>query len=90
MSDVVVALPGRLKRLRLGSFARNSRPLAERARQRGWDPLRYLGELAAVEVQDRFDRRVERLTRASKLPRGKTLETLDLQRLPQAVRGQVP
>ena len=90
MTDVLEALPGHLKSLRLGSFLRDSGPLAERARQRGWDPLRYLGELAAVEVQDRFDRRVERLTRASKLPKGKTLETLDLQRLPQAVRGRVP
>jgi DNA replication protein DnaC len=42
-------------------------------------------EVLELEVQDRYQRRVERLRRASKLPPGKTLETFDLKRLPPAL-----
>ena len=83
------ALPERLKELRLPSFAAHCERLAEQARQQGWDPLRYLAELAAVEALERADRRVARLAKQARLPRGKSLETLELARLPQAVRGQL-
>lgn len=79
-----------LKQLRLPSFAAHGERLAERARQQGWDPLRYLAERAAVEKAERADRRVARLTKQAQLPRGKTLETLDWTRLPAPVRGQLP
>ena len=83
-------LQARLKAFRLPSFVARCGELAERARRRDWDPLRYLAELAAIEEADRADRRVARLTRAAKLPRGKTLETLETQRLPAGVRGRLP
>lgn len=84
------ALAGLLKQLRLPSFAAHCERLAGQARQQGWDPLRYLLELAQVEAVERQERRVARLARQARLPRGKTLRTLDRQRLPAAVRGRLP
>ena len=84
------ALPTRLKELRLPSFAAHCERLAEMARQQAWDPLRYLAELAEVEAAERADRRVARLAKEARLPRGKTLETLELARLPGPVRGHLP
>ena len=84
------ALGARLAQLRLPSFAAHCERLAECAHQQGWEPLQFLAELADVEVAERADRRVARLTKEARLPRGKTLETLDLLRLPAAVRGRLP
>ncbi len=84
------ALPQRLTELRLPSFAAHCERLAASARQEGWDPLRYLAELAAVEALERADRRVARLATQARLPVGKTLATLEVARLPQPVRGQLP
>lgn len=84
------ALGTRLAQLRLPSFAAHCERLAECARQQDWEPLQFLAELADVEIAERADRRVARLTKEARLPRGKTLETLDLVRLPAAVRGRLP
>ncbi len=46
------------------------------------DALDTLVEVLELEAGDRQQRRVERLRRASKLPPGKTLDTLELDRLP--------
>ena len=62
--------------------------LAGSARDGQWEPERYLEELAELEASERADRRIARLLRESKLPRGKTLERLELGRLPKAVRGR--
>ncbi len=45
--------------------------------------LPHLLEVLELEAQDRMQRRTTRLRRASKLPPGKTLETLDESRLPR-------
>jgi DNA replication protein DnaC len=45
--------------------------------------LPMLCEVLELESQDRHERRVDRLRRASKLPPGKTLDTFDEQRLPR-------
>ena len=84
---VAAELNERLKALRLPSFAAHCERLAEQARKQNWDPLRYLAELAEVEALERADRRVARLAKEARLPRGKTLATLELERLPAAVRG---
>ena len=47
------------------------------------DALETLLEVFEMEAQDRRERRVERLRKASRLPPGKTFETLDLTRLPR-------
>jgi DNA replication protein DnaC len=46
------------------------------------DALETLLEVLELEAGDRQQRRVDRLRRASKLPPGKTLETLELDRFP--------
>jgi DNA replication protein DnaC len=79
----------RLKAFRLPAFLAYYDELAQRARDADWSHVQYLHELAAVEAQERGDRRLTRLLNASRLPREKTLGTLDLKRLPTAVRGQV-
>jgi DNA replication protein DnaC len=63
--------------------------LAHRAQQESHRYERYLLELAERECQARRDHRVERLLRESRLPLAKTLEALDLKRLPPKVVQQV-
>lgn len=81
-------LEQRLRELRLPSFLSHYRDLAGKARDGQWEPERYLDELVELETSERADRRITRLLREAKLPRGKTLETLQLGRLPEAVRGR--
>ena len=47
------------------------------------DALETVLEVFEVEAQDRKERRVDRLRRASNLPPAKTFDTLDLKRLPR-------
>lgn len=63
--------------------------LAHRAQQESHSYERYLLELAERECQARRGRRVERLLRESRLPLAKTLEAMDLKRLPPKVVQQV-
>ena len=79
-----------LRALKLPSFAQNREEVARRAEGEGWTYERYLTELAEIEIHDREVRRVERLQRQSKLPPDKTLETLDISRLPAKVHRQLP
>jgi DNA replication protein DnaC len=53
------------------------------------DPLPLLCELFEAEAGDRRERRIERLRRASNLPPGKTLATLDEKRLPASLRHKI-
>ncbi len=78
----------RLKAFHLPSFVAHYAALGERAVREGWDPVQYLDELAVIEASERQERRMARLLRASKLPRDKTLSTLDTQRFPATVRTQ--
>jgi len=47
------------------------------------DALPLLAEVFELEAQDRLERRIDRLRRASHLPPGKTMATLDQARLPR-------
>lgn len=79
----------RLKAFRLPSFLAHYARLAERAAKGGWSHERYLDELAAIEAAERAERRIARLLTESKLPRDKTLTTLELARFPKSVRTQL-
>lgn len=83
------ALELRLKAFHLPSFLAHYAPLAERAAAGGWDHVRYLDELAHLEANERADRRLARLLREARLPRDKTLATLDLNRFPPPIRTQI-
>lgn len=53
------------------------------------DVLPLLLELYELEAGERRERRVDRLRRASRLPLGKTYDTLDLSRFPKPLAGKV-
>ena len=78
-----------LKELGLPTMRGSFEELAHRAQQESHSYERYLLELAERECQDRRNRRTERLLRESGLPLAKTLEALDLKRLPPKVVQQV-
>jgi DNA replication protein DnaC len=79
----------RLKAMHLPSFLDRYAELAERASAEGWSHVRYLTELVTLEASDRADRRMTRLLRDAKLPRDKTLTTLELNRFAAPLRGQI-
>jgi len=49
------------------------------------DAVPVVGEVFEMEAHDRHERRVERLHRGSKLPPGKTFDTLDATKVPKAL-----
>src|ERR1039458_9461592 len=79
----------RLKALRLPSFLEQYIELAERAAAEGWSHVRYLAELVTQEASDRADRRTTRLLLDAKLPKDKSVATLDLNRYAAPLRGQI-
>jgi DNA replication protein DnaC len=79
----------RLKAFHLPSFLSSYDATAMKAEKAGWAHVRYLETLAELEAEDRQNRRVEKLLRDAKLPRDKTMATLELDRLPATVRNQV-
>ena len=84
------ALKGRLRALKLPAMAAAFATLAATAEGEGWSFVRYLDYLAVLEVEERKQRRTERLMKGSGLPADKTLETLDLTLLSTSVRRQIP
>jgi DNA replication protein DnaC len=83
------ALELRLKAFHLPSFLAHYEDLGKKAEKSGWGHVEYLETLAELEADDRQNRRVERLLGEARLPRDKTLATLELERLPTTVRNQV-
>jgi DNA replication protein DnaC len=79
----------RLKALRLTSLLAHYATLAERATHEGWTHVRYLAELVVLEATERTDRRIARLLHDAKLPRDKTLTTLDLNRYAAPLKSQI-
>jgi DNA replication protein DnaC len=93
MSAAIVAtdetLQLRLKAMHLPSFLEHYVELGQRAAAEGWSHVRYLTELVTLEAHERADRRMTRLLKEAKLPREKTLSTLDLNRFAAPLRGQI-
>jgi DNA replication protein DnaC len=63
---------------------------AARAEKEGWGFERFLHHLVELELEQRRQRRLERVLKAAKLPAGKTLATLNQDLLPVKVRRQMP
>ena len=51
--------------------------------------MRYLAEIVTLEANERADRRITRLLNEAKLPRDKSVATLDLNRYGAPLRGQI-
>jgi DNA replication protein DnaC len=79
-----------LRSLKLPGFVAYHAEVSQRAEQEGWSFDQFLHHLAELESAERHSRRLARLRKRSQLPSEKTLDTLDLQRLPAPVRRQVP
>jgi len=79
-----------LRELKLPAFLAQAQPLAIEAERSSWGFTRYLHTLAELELEDRRQRRVQRRCKESGLPASKTLTTLQVARLPEPVRRQLP
>jgi len=79
-----------LRQLRLPSFVTHHAEIAQQAEQQGWTLTHYLQHLAEMELEDREQRRTRRLLKNSRLPMDKTIDTLEMDRLPAKIRRQVP
>jgi DNA replication protein DnaC len=88
-ADMKSQLIDYLKELHLPTMRGCFEEVAHRAQQEAHSYERYLLELAERECQARRGRRTERLLRESRLPLAKTLEAMDLKRLPVKVVQQV-
>ena len=63
---------------------------ASRAEKESWGFERFLHHVLDVELEQRRQKRLERVLKSSKLPAGKSMATLDLERLPVKVRRLLP
>jgi DNA replication protein DnaC len=70
-------LPLLLKQLGLPTFYHQWEDLAQRAQTQHWSYAKYLSILADTEVSARYQKRIKRHAKESKLPPGKTLSTFD-------------
>jgi len=86
--DLHTALIRYLKELRLPTMRACYAERARQAQQESLSYERYLLELVEEEYQERWNHRIERFLRASRLPLEKSLETFDLKRLPRKVLQQ--
>ncbi len=87
--DPQTRLSAHLRELRLPAMRERFRALGECARREAMSYEAYLLALCEAESQARRENRIERLMRASRLPRDKTIEALDLQRFGRNVALQV-
>ena len=88
-SDPKTQLIDNLKELHLPTIRSGFEEVARIAQQESQSYERYLLELTERECQARRGNRIERSLRDSRLPLEKTLESLDLKRLPAKVVQQV-
>jgi DNA replication protein DnaC len=78
-----------LRELNLTGVGAVHEEAASRAEKEGWTFERFLHHLMELELEQRRQRRLERVLRAAKLPAGKTLATLNQDLLPVKVRRQM-
>jgi DNA replication protein DnaC len=78
-----------LRQLQLSSFAANFAQQAALAANEGWSYDQYLFNLCQLEIDERRQRKIEKLLQSSRLPREKTLATFDRSRLKKSVEKQI-
>ncbi|MGY8660617.1 MAG: ATP-binding protein, partial [Verrucomicrobiales bacterium] len=75
-----------LREFRLTTMLSSLEDLTAQARGESWDYPTYLQRLCEVEWEARHGRKLERLLKDARLPAGKTLATLDEQKLSVKLR----
>jgi len=88
-SSVIQELTQCLQTLHLPTMRAEHEAVARQALAETWSYGDYLLELVRRECQQRQEKRIERLRKASKLPLEKTWAALDLKRLPVKVVQQL-
>ena len=83
------SLPVLLRSLCLGEMARELDRLTAQAGRDGWSHEQYLRTLCDTEIGHRAVQRRERLLKEANLPDGKSLASLEQDRLPLRVRRQL-
>lgn len=78
-----------LKQLHMSSIRRCYEQVADQARKGTWTYEQYLLEVIKNECETRFENRVARNLRSSKLPLSKTFDNFDISRLPAKVRAHL-
>ncbi len=84
------ALKMLLKAFHLPAFANNYEDLARKAEKEAVSYERYLHELAQLEAHERHNRKIAQLLKRSCLPKEKTLQTFELDRLPKKICSVLP
>src|SRR5690606_18251377 len=87
--DLTPQLTEQFRELRLPSFRDHFVKAAEQAAREDHSHLEYLSELTTRECEARREGRIKRLLGRSKLPAGKTWDTVEWDRLPLAVTRQL-
>ena len=70
-------LPSLLKQLCLPEIKSNWESLSKKAEDNHWTYSEYLKKLCEMEIASRYQKRIQRYIKESKLPAGKTLSTFD-------------
>jgi DNA replication protein DnaC len=86
--DIKKELVEYLRELYLPAIGRCFEEKARQAERETMGYEQYLLELVERECQERREKRIERLLRASKLPLEKTMDSFDMKRLPQKAARQ--
>lgn len=73
----VLSLPILLKELRLSAFIKQCDSMAQKAINEGWSHQEYIVNLCEQESALRYERRIKRMIRESKLPPAKSLSSFD-------------
>lgn len=84
------SLPLLLRAMHLPTIAREHDEAIRRAEAENWGYARFLPWLFEAEANDRLQRKIQRQLKEASLPAGKTLESLDDNKLPDKIRRQLP
>ena len=78
-----------LKELRLATFSQNLEAFQHQATENTWSYTEFLSKLCEQELARRFQTRIAKWTRESRLPAGKSFATLNLSDIPKAVQQPI-
>lgn len=78
-----------LKELRLGAFSQHLESYQHQANENTWSYADFLAKLCEQELARRFQTRIAKWNRESKLPAGKSFATLNLTDLPKNIQQPV-
>jgi len=85
----VESLPLLLKQLALPSIGNHWKSKAQEGEEKHWPYEKYLSVLAELEVNSRYEKRVQRYIKESKLPPGKTLTSFKFEKAKSINAAQI-